>query len=126
MSVVDRHSKLLRAVECCFRKVHNASPDACNGCPYSSSGSTCQESMFDDLRSFLHGYNYKQQVEIGFNAYGEDCPICPQCEYQLRVGFSYCPKCGTAIDWGDFEETDGSYYIDDTPLYDDYSETSRP
>ena len=129
MSDVRRQSRLTKAVECCFRKergvdkppLSKASP--CDSCPYGNVGSTCRESMLDDLVRFLKGYDDKQQVEIGFDAYGDDVPICPQCDYQLRTGFAYCPKCGTAIDWGDFV-SGTEYFEEDDVAYDDYSEES--
>ena len=132
MADVRRQSRLTKAVECCLRHERGADKTqllkslSCEKCPYGNCGSTCKETLFDDLSRFLRGKDDRQMVEVGFNAYGEDVPICPQCEYQLKVGYAYCPKCGTSIDWDDYDPGDEYYPIDDDVLYDDYSENSKP
>ena len=96
--------------------------DPCLGCPYKEQD-VCRETLLTDTYNFLMGIRTRHPVEVGFNIYGEDTPICPECEYELRVGFMYCPKCGTAIDWDDFIPFEDDLY-DAAEDSDDYSEDS--
>lgn len=131
MADVTRKSRLLRALDACFLKERGADKppfshdDPCKKCPYEGNGCTCRVSLFEDVGKYLRGVDDRQQVEIGYDAYGEDVPICPQCEYQLRTGFAYCPKCGTAIDWDDYAY-EGGYFEEEAVQYDDYGEGSMP
>ena len=76
---------------------------------------------------YIEGTAPKELVEIGWNEYCDEVPICPECEAFLKIGYDYCPKCGCALDWDDYP-TEEQYYREDDydePLYDDYSENSR-
>lgn len=121
-----RKVKITNALAKCLRKEHGApegtETNPCLDCPYKDKD-LCRETLLRDTYDFLMGIRTRFPVEIGFNIYGEDAPICPECDYELRPGFMYCPKCGTAIDWDDFIPFEDDYY-DAAEDSDDYSEDS--
>ena len=125
MADVRRKKRLLNAIRSCRAKERGANTaDSCESCPFQKDGGICREELFSAVAKYIDGTNECMPVETSFNIYGDEAPICPMCERFLRIGFAYCPYCGTEIDWDDYCDEDP--YADQEIEYDDYSETSRP
>ena len=44
-------------------------------------------------------YRIGKDPLIEENAYNELITLCPNCNYELDMGYPFCPDCGQAIDW---------------------------
>ena len=44
-------------------------------------------------------YRIGKEPLIEENDYNELSTLCPNCNYELDMGFPFCPDCGQALDW---------------------------
>lgn len=123
---VRKKTRIRKALLCCLSHERGAPEgtypqNPCKQCEFDKDGSVCREELFRNIINYIDGINETIPVEIGYDEYGDDIPLCPICGKEIRTGDSYCSKCGTAMDWDDYPIYDEE---DDGVAYDDYSETS--